>query len=155
MPNTSSVDLLEAVVEDLITILRNLQPPTPFLEKGNPTNTAIKQLQMIFNVLETDNVTNNNNRTNNQSITNRSVPRVKPSVPRVNQSVLRVNTPIPRVRIQHQRTKVVVKGWEQEWYQSMKKEEHTHLLQQSERSSIDSTILVRSSNTMQKINSTL
>ena len=59
MPETSSADRLAAVVEDLITILQKTHPPTPFLQKGDPTNDAIKQLQIICNVPDTDNLTDN------------------------------------------------------------------------------------------------
>ena len=61
MPGTSSADRLAAVlVVDLITILQNPHPPTSFLQKGDPTNDAIEQLQIISNVPNTDNVTDNN-----------------------------------------------------------------------------------------------
>ena len=83
MPETSSSDRLAAVVEDLINILQNPHPPTPFLQKGDPTNDAIKQLRIIFKVPDTVTVTDNNNRPNNSLVTNPSVPRVQQSVPRV------------------------------------------------------------------------
>ena len=98
MQETSSADRQAAVVEDLISVLQNPHPPTPFLQKGDPPNDAIKQLQIIFNVPDINNVTDNNNRTNNQSITNRSVPRVIQSVPRVQRPVSSVQRLVPRVR---------------------------------------------------------
>ena len=91
MPETSSTDRLAAVVEDLINILQNPHPPTPFLQKGDPTNDAIKQLRIIFKVPTTAHVTDNN-RPNNLLVTNPSVPRVIPSVPRVGQPPPRVRT---------------------------------------------------------------
>ena len=108
MPETSLANRLAAVVEDLITILQNPHPPTPFLQKGNPTNGTIKQLRIIFNVPNnTDNVTNkNDNRTNNQLVTNRSVPRVNQSVPRVNQSVPRVKNTTPTNQRRRPRVRV-------------------------------------------------
>ena len=82
MPETSSTDRLETVVEDRINILQNPHPPTPFLQKGDPTNDAIKQLRIIFKVPNTVYATDNN-RPNNSLVTNPSVLRVIPSVPRV------------------------------------------------------------------------
>ena len=41
MPETSSADRLATVVEDLIAVLNNPHPPTPFLQRGDPTNDAI------------------------------------------------------------------------------------------------------------------
>ena len=99
IPETSSANrLVAAVVEDLITILQNSHPPTPFLQRSDPTNDAIKQLRIIFNVPNNnDNVTNdNNNRTNNQLITNRSVPMVNQSVPRVQNTTLTNQRRCPR-----------------------------------------------------------
>ena len=83
MPETSSANRLAVVVEDLINILQNPHPPTPFLHKGDPTNDAIKQLRVIFKVPDTVNITDNNNRPNNLLVTNPSVPRVQHPPPRV------------------------------------------------------------------------
>ena len=67
------------MVEDLITVLQNPHPPTQFLQRGNLTNDAICQLQIISNVLNSNNDTNNNNnnnRPNNPLGTDQSGPRV-------------------------------------------------------------------------------
>ena len=61
MPETSSTNRLVAVVEDLITMLQNPHPPTPFLQRGDPTNDAVQQLQVIFNVPNNSNNDTNNN----------------------------------------------------------------------------------------------
>ena len=73
MPETSSANQLAAAVEDLITTLQNPHPPTPFLQRRNPTNDAICQLKIIFNV---PNQNKNNSGSNNQLGTEQSVPRV-------------------------------------------------------------------------------
>ena len=48
MPQTSSEDRLAQVTQDLITVLKNPHPPTPFLHQGDKTNDAIRTLQKIF-----------------------------------------------------------------------------------------------------------
>jgi hypothetical protein len=44
MPNTSSEDRLTQVTQDLLTVLKQPHPPTPFLHQGDQTNDAIQQL---------------------------------------------------------------------------------------------------------------
>ena len=48
MPKTSSEDRLASATEDLITILKKPDPPTPFLDPGTKTNEAINKLNEIF-----------------------------------------------------------------------------------------------------------
>ena len=91
MPKTSSTNRLAAVVEDLITTLQNPHPLTPFLQRGDLTSDAIKQLQIIFNAPNnSNNVTNNNNNNNNttnngESITTCCRPRVRMSMVSINE----------------------------------------------------------------------
>ena len=92
-----SADRLAALVEDHISILQHLHPPTSFLHKGDPWNDAMKHFQIKFNVPNINNVTDNNNRPNNCLVTNVTVSSVIPSVPRVQHSVSRVQRPPPRV----------------------------------------------------------
>ena len=70
MPETSSADRLATVVEDLIAVLNNPHPLTPFLQRGDPTNDVIRQLRVIFNIPNKNNDTRTNNETNNPLITN-------------------------------------------------------------------------------------
>ena len=65
MPDKSSTDQLAAVVENQIVILNNPPLPTPFLQRGDPTYDAIRQLQIIFNIPNNNNDTCTNNGTNN------------------------------------------------------------------------------------------
>jgi hypothetical protein len=89
MPTTSTTDRLARATEDLVDILKQLHPATPFLQQGKVVNDAIKQLTTIFSpqgraitenpattprVLETaaaaprvDENNNNNNNNSNQS----------------------------------------------------------------------------------------
>jgi hypothetical protein len=99
MPTTSTTDRLARASEDLVQILKQPHPATPFLlQQGTVINDAIKQLTKIFTppnreetaiaapsprVLETA-VTaprvgenNNNNNNNNNNSSNQS-PRVEP-----------------------------------------------------------------------------
>jgi hypothetical protein len=90
MPTTSTADRLARAIEDLVKILQQPHPATPFLQQGTIVNDAMKQLTSIFSppnrnetamaapsprVLETDTsaprVNENNNNSSNQS------PRVK------------------------------------------------------------------------------
>ena len=48
MPSTSSEDRLASVTEDLVAILQQPHPPTPFLNQGTKTNDAINRLSEIF-----------------------------------------------------------------------------------------------------------
>ena len=70
MPETSSADRLAAVVEDLIAVLNNPHPPTPFLQRGDPTNDAIRQFRVIFDIPNNNSDTRTNNGTNNPLVTN-------------------------------------------------------------------------------------
>ena len=77
LPATSSEDRLASVTEDLLHVLQQPHPSTPFLNKGTTTNDAIKQLQRIINPRNTDD----------------SPPRVPHPSPRVTSTrVLRSNT---------------------------------------------------------------
>jgi hypothetical protein len=93
MPTTSTTDRLARATEDLVDILKQPHPATPFLQQGTVVNDAIKQLTGIFSpqgraitenpattprVLETAAAAprvdeNNNNNNNNNSNSNRSV----------------------------------------------------------------------------------
>ena len=48
MPKTSSEDRLARATEDLVEILQQSHPPTPFLDQGTKTNDEIQELQKIF-----------------------------------------------------------------------------------------------------------
>ena len=87
MPETSSANQLVEVVEGLITALQNPHPPTPFLQRGDLTNGAIRQLRIIFNIPNNNNNDFSDNRqlqsndscddrTDNSIETDHSVPRV-------------------------------------------------------------------------------
>jgi hypothetical protein len=91
MPTTSTTDRLARATEDLVVILQQEHPATPFLQQGTVVNDAMNQLTKIFTppnreetamaapsprVLETaeaaprvgeNNNNNNNNNNGNQS----------------------------------------------------------------------------------------
>ena len=48
MPTASSENRLARATEDLVVILLQSHPPTPFLDQGTKTNDAIQELQKIF-----------------------------------------------------------------------------------------------------------
>jgi hypothetical protein len=49
MPHTSSEDRLTQVTQDLINVLQQPHPPTPFLNQGDTTSDAIQMLKKSFN----------------------------------------------------------------------------------------------------------
>ena len=96
MPTTSSTDQLAVVIEDLITVLQNPYPPTPFLQVGNPTNNAIRQLRIIFNVSNGTTDTNNNintNRPNHPLGTDQEGPKVSNRINNCNNNTDGNNVP--------------------------------------------------------------
>jgi hypothetical protein len=97
MPTTSTTDRLARATEDLVEILQQPHPATPFLQQGTIVNDAMKQLTKIFappkrnetamaapspRVLETDTSAprvdekNNNNNNNNNNHNSNQSPRV-------------------------------------------------------------------------------
>jgi hypothetical protein len=48
MPTTSTADRLARATEDLVEILQQPHPATPFLQQGTIENDAMKQLTEIF-----------------------------------------------------------------------------------------------------------
>ena len=54
MPATSSEDRLTQVTQDLIEVLKTPHPKTPFLDQGDKTSDAMRQLQTIFKPPTTD-----------------------------------------------------------------------------------------------------
>jgi hypothetical protein len=56
MPKTSSADRLAAVTEDLVAILQQPHPSTPFLDLGTATNDAIAKLRSIYSTPTTNGI---------------------------------------------------------------------------------------------------
>jgi hypothetical protein len=54
IPNTSLEDRLTQITQDLIHVLQQLHPPTPFLNQGDKTSDAIQMLQNIFQTPQRD-----------------------------------------------------------------------------------------------------
>ena len=48
IPETSSEDRLEAIVVDLLDVLKKPHPPTPFINQGDKTTDAMRKLKEIF-----------------------------------------------------------------------------------------------------------
>jgi hypothetical protein len=83
MPATSSEDRLTAATQDLIEILQQPHPATPFLNHGDRTHEALKKLETIFLPPQQDNQCTaqasprvRETQHNNQPETNQQTPRV-------------------------------------------------------------------------------
>ena len=50
MPKTSNTEKLTMILTDLLDILRNLLPATPFLDAGTDLNEAIRNLENLLNL---------------------------------------------------------------------------------------------------------
>ena len=113
MPETSSADRATAAVEDLIHELKHPKPTAPFLglNRGTPTNSALRKLEEFFKNRAKHQETNQDQEPNQdqqatnianrtRSATTRAAQSTAQASPRVSESAQappRVNNRIPRV----------------------------------------------------------